>query len=132
MRPGTVALVSLAAALAAVFLYAFDPAQGGPYPVCFFHQTTGLLCPGCGGLRALHQLLHGRLAAALYLNPMLVLGLPVATWVGGGAALRAWRGQPAALVIRPAWLWFAGGVLLAFCILRNLPWPPLAWLGLHP
>jgi hypothetical protein len=127
-----VALVAAAAVLVGALLYVFDPAQGGPYPVCYFHRTTGLLCPGCGCLRALHQLLHGHVASALYFNPLMVLCLPLALWLAGLAAFRAWRGRAAAFVVRPVWLWSAGGVLLAFTILRNLPWPPLAWLGMHP
>ena len=39
-------LVSLAV------LFQFNPAQFGFYPVCFFHKSTGLLCPACGSLRA--------------------------------------------------------------------------------
>ena len=120
------------AALGAAWLYWFDPARGGPYPVCYFHQSTGLLCPGCGGLRAMHQLLHGRVAAAFYFNPLVVLALPIAAWAGGRCVLNMLRGRSGALTIRPAWLWCGGGVVLAFSILRNLPWSHWAWLGLHP
>jgi hypothetical protein len=132
IQPGTLALGLALGGVAAAWLYAFDPAKGGLYPVCYFHQTTGLLCPGCGGLRALHQLLHGHLAAAWHFNPLLVLFLPLAAWMAGGGALNLLRGRPATFVVRPAWLWLAGGVVLVFGILRNLPCPQLAWLGLHP
>jgi len=131
-RPGTLALSAVVATLSGLFLYAFDPAQGGPYPVCYFHQTTGLLCPGCGCLRALHQLLHGHLAAAFYFNPLMVLSLPCAAWAAAWSALRVCRGRPVAFVFCPAWFWGAGGLLLLFGILRNLPWRHWAWLGLRP
>ncbi len=41
--------------------------------VCPFKAITGLPCPGCGGLRALESLIHGRLWEALATNPLSVL-----------------------------------------------------------
>src|SRR6266446_10007644 len=83
------AVVTLSAILgSAVILFLFNPAQSGFYPVCLFHQSTGLLCPGCGSLRALHQLLHGHLVAAVHLNALLVLSLPPVCWVAGRSFLR--------------------------------------------
>src|SRR5580658_8235710 len=72
----------LAAASALVVLFLFDPATHGFYPECALHRTTGLLCPGCGTLRALHQLTHGNFAAAWGLNPFVVGLLPVGFWLG--------------------------------------------------
>lgn len=108
--------------LAGAVLFRFDPSRSGFYPVCYFHRLTGWLCPGCGSLRALHQLLHGHLAAAFHLNPLLVLSLPLVAWFGARSAFCAWRNEPSLVSIRPAWLWCALAVLLAFGILRNLPW----------
>ena len=64
----TMSLVALAAGV----LFCFDPNRYPFYPLCFFHRATGLLCPGCGSLRALHQLLHGNLATAFHFNALLV------------------------------------------------------------
>ncbi len=62
---------------AALILYAhFDPEDGGLFPRCIFLQLTGFKCPGCGSQRALHQLLHGNLAAAFHYNAFLVILLP--------------------------------------------------------
>src|SRR5690242_11286080 len=69
-------LSAAAAALSLGVLFYFDPSRYHFYPLCIFHQTTGWLCPGCGSLRACHQLLHGNLSAAFYLNPLFVLSLP--------------------------------------------------------
>jgi len=63
-------------ATALVTLYFHDPAAAGFFPPCPFHYLTGLHCPGCGTLRATHQLLHGHPLAALDLNPLMVLSLP--------------------------------------------------------
>ncbi|MGA8200207.1 MAG: DUF2752 domain-containing protein, partial [Candidatus Sulfotelmatobacter sp.] len=72
LRIGMVAV----AAAATVTLDFFDPATSGLFPPCPLHYLTGWYCPGCGSLRALHQLLHGNLSAAWALNPLTVLLLP--------------------------------------------------------
>ncbi len=54
----------------------FDPAQVALFPSCPLRTATGLPCPGCGSQRAIHDLLHGHLAAALAHNALLVLALP--------------------------------------------------------
>ena len=74
------ALLGAAAVLAAA-LFFLDPATHGFYPPCLFKTIFGLPCPGCGSLRALHQLLHGNLEAAWTLNKPVVVGLPLAAVV---------------------------------------------------
>lgn len=113
----------------AIVLFLFNPAQHSFYPFCFFHRTTGLLCPGCGSLRALHQMLHGHFVAALRFNALLVASLPAAGWFFGRFAMRKFKNQPVPAVFPAAWLWFALAVTLAFGILRNLPFARSAWLA---
>ena len=55
-------------------LYAFDPATTAFYPSCLFRLWTGLLCPLCGSLRAIHALLHGDAVSALRFNALGVVG----------------------------------------------------------
>lgn len=43
-------------------------------PPCLFHKLTGLLCPGCGGTRAIARLGQGDVAGALRANALVVLG----------------------------------------------------------
>jgi hypothetical protein len=124
----TLAIVALVAGIAGLVLFCFDPRAYHFYPVCFFHKTTGLLCPGCGALRASHQLLHGHLAAAFHLNPVLVVSLPVLAWMGGRYGLQRLRNEPASLGLRPKWLWTALAVVLVVSVLRNLPGPLFALL----
>jgi len=110
------------AALAAGVLFAIDPARHALYPTCWFRATTGLLCPGCGGLRATHQLLHGHWAAAWALNPVAVLLLPAYGWLLTHAVLRltGQRGLPMP-VPRSTVLWLGLAALLLFTVVRNLP-----------
>ena len=110
----------LAAALAIV-LFGFDPGQNGFYPRCFFHEATGLQCPGCGALRAGHQLLHGHVLAALHLNALLVLALPVLAGTVLRKFLRRRRSEAHGFVVRTTWVWLVLALSLTFTILRNFP-----------
>lgn len=112
----------------ALILFWFDPSRYGFYPTCLFHQTTGLLCPACGSLRALHQLLHGRLAEAFHFNPLLVLSLPLCAWFMGVSVLRRFRNQaPRELLPTKCILIFAA-IALLFTVWRNLSGSPFAML----
>lgn len=122
--------LALLALTLAVVLFRFDPAQATFYPRCVFHQVTGWHCPGCGSLRALHQLLHGRFLEALRLNPFVVLALPALGWLVGrllwGETLA--RKLPA-VGLRRAWLLAGVAALALYGVLRNLPWTPFTVLA---
>ena len=70
------------AALAAAVLFLFDPATARFYPPCLFKTFLGTQCPGCGSLRAAHQLLHGNVSQAWALNKSLLIALPLAALIG--------------------------------------------------
>src|SRR5437867_510709 len=63
---------------AVLVLFAFPPDRYPFYPRCQFHRLTGLNCPGCGSLRALHEVTHGHVVMAFRLNPLFVLALALA------------------------------------------------------
>lgn len=101
-------------------LFRFNPSEHAFYPFCVFHRMTGLQCPGCGGLRATHQLLHGHIALAFRYNPLVVTAAPfVLIWL----ARRWWRGpgQPLSHQAMVILAWLAFAVLVTFWIVRNLP-----------
>jgi hypothetical protein len=111
----------LAMLAAGVVLYLFDPETAGFYPVCALHQMTGLQCPACGTLRALHQLAHGNLAGAWGFNPLLMVLLPMALWLGLREAARwtlGWRWP--GIITRPVFGWLALIATVVFGIARNL------------
>jgi hypothetical protein len=89
------------------------------FPTCPFKALTGWYCPGCGGLRMTHDLLHGDLAAAVVDNVFLLVGLPMlAAWL----LVRWRRGEklmpmPAIVVIAIA--------AITWTVVRNLPGFPL-------
>jgi hypothetical protein len=86
-------------AIAAALLYLYDPAASALSPSCPLRALTGLLCPLCGGLRAAHALLHGRVVEAVALNPFLFV------------ATALWPVTP------PRWTIIGGGVFMA---VRNI------------
>ena len=102
-------------------LFLFNPAQTSFYPLCVFHRMTGLQCPGCGGLRATHHLLHGDIVTAFRFNPLVVLALPLGAWL----AWRRWRRVANAPTLShraiAVWAWFLFAVIVLFWIVRNLP-----------
>lgn len=114
-------VVGLTLAAAAGVLFWFNPTQYHFYPVCQFHQLTGLNCPGCGMTRAAYALLHGEWQQALRDNALLVGGLIFLAARGSWWGLRRWRGQPVPQLFQPRWLWPLLLVAIAFTIVRNLP-----------
>jgi hypothetical protein len=119
--------LALCVAVGIAIFFAFDPTKVSFFPPCMFHEMTGLDCPGCGAQRALHQLLHGNLLAALHLNAMFVVSLPLVAWFGPRFVLRTLKGQPVTLNSR--WLWFYVAAWIAFGVLRNVPLPVFAWFA---
>jgi hypothetical protein len=113
----------------AAILFWFDPSSYGFYPICLFHRFTGLLCPGCGSLRAIHQLLHGNLSAAFHFNPLLVIALPVMVWFAVVSAFKMLKSEPVRVSFPAKWLWLFLGIGLVFSIWRNLPGSPFAMLS---
>ncbi len=126
-RPWPLPLVLSLAALGlagAALLFAFDPARHAFYPVCLFKKMTGYDCPGCGGLRAMHQLLRGDVWRAFQLNPLVVVGLPLlGLWfirTRRTASRRRQSGSGTVLF----WAWLLFTTVVVFGVMRNLPfWP---------
>jgi hypothetical protein len=103
-------------------LFSFSPQQYHFYPLCPFHFFTHLLCPGCGGTRAVAELLHLHFAAAFHLNAVVTLLAPVVLagflyWYGKVVTHR----KPSQLHFSRGALVVMGIVTVLFTIVRNLP-----------
>lgn len=113
--------VAALAALAVVgfVAYRFDPAGGGfPYPRCMFKLLTGWDCPGCGSTRALHALLHGRIADAWAANPAIFVAMPLIALCLAAESPRRPRLRHAIASPAAAWALIATTLLWTLC--RNL------------
>lgn len=100
------------------------------YPPCPLHATTGVLCPGCGSARTLHDLAHGDIMAAAGHNILIVALAPL---LAGWAAWALWRGlaqnlPPPSAPPHTAKITLV--VVVVFTVARNLPWWP--WTLLAP
>jgi hypothetical protein len=116
--------------LAGAVLFFFDPTRSVIYPVCLFHKFTGLNCPGCGSLRALHRLTHGEFAAAFTCNPLLIVVLLLMA----SALILRLAGQHgslarASVLTRPATVWAICAIVIIFGVLRNIPGRAFAWMS---
>lgn len=125
LRPAGVAA---AAGAALTVLAVVDPNEPGHYPTCPWLMLTGTWCPGCGTLRALHDLTRADLGGALDRNPVTVVAAAgLLVWFVAWTR-RSWTGR------RPTTMAPAGPVyalfwgVLAFWVLRNVP----GWTWLSP
>jgi hypothetical protein len=124
-RRRTALLLGAGSAAAVVFVHLWDPNQPGSYGFCPLKALTGLVCPFCGGLRAVHAMTHGDWSLAWDLNPAVVVGLPLAVLGWLLWLVDAWRrpapdpSPPTARRFLLPWLTLAAMVL--YGVLRNLP-----------
>lgn len=121
---------SLSVVAAVILLRVFDPASAAIFPPCPLHYLTGLYCPGCGSLRAIHQLLQGNLQAAWAMNPLTLVLLPFIGYGLASEALLQLRGlglpQP---MLAGASIYTLCAVIILFGILRNIPLYPFGLLA---
>jgi hypothetical protein len=125
MRATALIFVISAVCTGTYIIYRVNPAESAWFPPCPFHALTGLYCPGCGSGRALHHLLHGEVPAALALNPLMVVLLPVMiVW----ALINSLPSLFARIYTRVAplgrWAWVVPAVLALYWIARNIPCHP--------
>ena len=115
-------LAAAAALGGATVLYYYPPESASFYPRCWLHAMTGWNCPGCGALRAAHQMLHGHFRSAFSLNPLLFVLLPAMAWSGWACGVRRLTGrEPWHPFKYSVSVWVLVGGMVAFGIARNLP-----------
>ena len=111
----------------------YYPTHRDFFPRCILHEVTGLYCPGCGTTRAVRSLLCGDFDKALRYNPLFTLSMPFLLWWMYREILWVKYHIP-----RPAWIMsqrfalIVAVAMIAYCILRNLPWPPFCFLAPLP
>lgn len=107
--------------------FIFNPAEYAFFPFCPFYKITGWYCPGCGGQRAFHALLHGHFLDALSDNFLIFIMIPIVVL----KMFQEFTGKRTILYQLQS-SYFAYGFLcflVIFTILRNLPFHPINLLA---
>jgi hypothetical protein len=108
-------------------LHVRDPHVPGSWGICPT-AALGFWCPGCGGLRAVHDLTDLRFLDAASSNLALVAAIPVLAYMFGRWTSGRWSGRPwnpsARTQNRTVAVTLV--VLGVFAVLRNLP---ASWLA---
>lgn len=124
------ALLAAALVVAAWVLWRHSPESPLLPIACPSHALTGLHCPGCGTMRGLHAILHGRILAGIASNPFAAVVVP---WIGAEVLSdirRSFTGRGFAVprIPQPA-LRLLPWLLIAYTVARNLPWAPFTALA---
>ena len=115
-------------ALLTVALHVRDPHEQNSWGLCP-SAALGFSCPGCGGLRAVNDLTHGDVGAALSSNLLLVVAMPLAVVALALWTADRWRGTAPTVPwgrLRPLVPVLVVAVV-AFTVARNLAFG--AWLA---
>lgn len=125
--------VILMVAVGGIIFLQYPPGKSSFYPQCQLYRITGLYCPGCGSTRCLYAMIHGQFVEATRQNIIAFVALPIFgiyavfwswAWLLGKPVRKRWNTKP----------WLVAGIitlLIAFGILRNLPWSPFIFLAPH-
>ena len=109
----------------------FNPVTAGFFPLCPFHEMTGLNCPGCGMTRGFHALFNGDIWGALHYNALLPFVAFVFAYLVISLSLTAIRGRGLSWkMFHPTVLLVILGLLVAFGVVRNLPFYPFNLLAI--
>jgi hypothetical protein len=108
-------------AAATVYVARVDPNIPGHYPLCPTYALAGVYCPGCGMLRATHDLLHLDVAGAMARNPISPLVLLATAALVIAWTWSRWTGRAISWTPRPWTPYVVGGLVLAFTLARNVP-----------
>ena len=120
--------ILLIAAVAILLLYFFFEPQNGILPKCFFHELTGLYCPGCGVQRSFHALLNGHILTAIDYNLLFILFLPLIIYF---IVAFTWgkKASSSSIIYKPVFSFGVVIVVVSFWVLRNIPYTPFSWLA---
>ena len=120
--------ILIIAAGAILLLYFFVEPKYGILPKCFFHELTGLYCPGCGVQRSFHALLNGHILTAIDYNLLFILFLPLIIYF---ILAFTWgkKISSSSFIYKSAFSFTVVIVVVSFWVLRNIPYAPFSWLA---
>ena len=94
----------------------------GFYIPCFFHEITGLDCPGCGITRCLFYLVNLNIKDAFLVNPLIFLYLPfIVAYYLYYSYLYIYNKKDKILIKIPHFIiYIVLGITILYGILRNI------------
>jgi len=121
--------LALTAGLGA-YLYLVDPNKPeSAYPQCPLKALTGIDCPGCGGLRATHSMLHGDIVGALGHNILALVIVPAMAYFLFRWVLSLFGKDLPKAPSRPFMAWAVPLFVLVFTVVRNIPNTPFYYFN---
>ena len=118
MNPNKILLAVMTMVITAFYFF-WNPSEITNLPVCPFKSLTGFFCPGCGGQRSFHQILHGNFIEAFHNNLLIYLFLPFSILKISDELIETTFSRKFLLHNNGIWIFL--GFLISFTILRNLP-----------
>jgi len=114
-----------------IIYFLFNPSEHSFFLPCPLHYATGYHCPGCGSQRAIHQLLHGNVQNAFWINPLLVLTLPILIYAFAQKAHNyVFNTQyRVGIFYSKTFIYGYFGIAILFWVLRNIPHYPFTLLA---
>lgn len=114
----------------AVLFFVLDPANHNIFPRCIFNSVTGYYCPGCGSQRAIHSLLHMDIAGVVSYNFLFIPAFLLIIYHYLHPVLNRFFGWKLPNIFYfKSTPWIIFGFVIAFWILRNLPFYPFSVLA---
>lgn len=102
------------------YFYLNDPAKNEtPFAICMTKRIANIDCPGCGGQRAFHELLHGNFLTAGKLNVFIYFFVPLLVYIYFSFALKPFNINFPDINISSKQLLISLFILIIFTILRN-------------
>jgi hypothetical protein len=77
----------------------------------------------------MHSLLHGDLVGAIRFNALLILSLPFLACLGVNSVRASLGKATLGVGPGPVWVWIFFAMMMAFGVLRNLPFAPFSHLA---
>ena len=102
------------------YFYINNPAKNDtPFAICMTKRIANIDCPGCGGQRALHQLLHGNFVEAGKLNIFIYFFAPLLAYIFFSFALKPFNINCPDIDISSTGLFITLVIFIVFTLFRN-------------
>ena len=118
-------------ALVLIMYYNYEESNSAWSVQCSLYHVTGLYCPGCGGQRAFHYLLHGEMNKSLRYNALFIMSIPFFLYlyyIMVRVYLKKGKYNAKGFLFSKNFAIVFLLILVVYFILRNIPFSPFTYL----